>query len=50
MALDIVALDLVSLDSFGARSNSVIFMSVFIVLTPYATKPYNANANAYSNA
>ena len=35
---------------FGAMITSVIFISVFIVLTPYASKPYNANAYAYTDA
>ena len=39
MALDIVALDVVSLDSFDARITSVIFIRVFIGLTPNKTKP-----------
>ena len=40
MALDVVALDPVSLESFDAMSNSVIFIQVFIDLTPNYTKPY----------
>jgi hypothetical protein len=40
MALDVVALDPVSLDSFDAMITSVIFIRVFIVLTPYRTNPY----------
>ena len=40
MALDVVILDVVSLDSFDATMTSVIFISVFIDLTPYTTKPY----------
>ena len=43
MALDIVALDIVSFDSFGAMITSDIFISVFIDLTPYTTKPYTLN-------
>jgi hypothetical protein len=35
-----VALDTVSLDSFDAMMTSVIFILVFIDLTPNYTKPY----------
>ena len=50
MALDIVALDLVSSDLVGTRVISVIFIRVFIDLTPYTSKPYNADADAYADA
>jgi len=40
MALDIVSLDIVSFDSFGAMITSVIFIRVFIDLTPNTSKPY----------
>ena len=40
MALDIVSLDIVSFDSFGTRVISVIFIRVFIDLTPNTSKPY----------
>ena len=39
MALDVVALDVVSFDSVGTLMNSDIFIRVFIVLTPNTSKP-----------
>jgi len=41
-----VALDLVSDALVGARMISVIFISVFIGLTPNTAKPYKADADA----
>ena len=40
MALDVVALDVVSSIFFGVVNNSEIFIRVFIDLTPNTTKPY----------
>jgi len=45
-----VALDLVSLDSFDAMMTSVIFIRVFIDLTPNTSKPNNAYTDAYTDA
>jgi hypothetical protein len=45
VALDIVALDLVSDALVGARMISVIFIRVFIGLTPNTTKPNTADAD-----
>jgi len=48
VALDVVALDLVSCDLVGTRVSSVIFIQVFIGLTPNA--PKLTYACAYANA
>jgi hypothetical protein len=50
MALDIVSLDIVSFDSFDALITSVIFIRVFIDLTPYRLNLTDAYAYAYADA
>src|SRR5210317_476286 len=50
MALDVVALDPVSCDLVGTRVISVIFIRVFIGLTPNTSKPNSAYTDAYTDA
>jgi len=50
MALDVVALDLVSDALVGARMISVIFIRVFIGLTPNTAKPNTADTDTNADA
>ena len=50
VVLDVVALDLVSDALVGARMISVIFIRVFIGLTPNTTKPNTADTDTDTDA
>ena len=50
MAIDVVVLDVASRGLVGTRVISVIFIRVFIGLTPNASKPNYAYTDAYTNA
>jgi hypothetical protein len=49
MVLDIVSLDIVSFDCFDAMITSVIFIAVFIDLTPYRLNLTDADTDAYAD-